>query len=709
MTDQLKVDLDHELTENRKKNILVILFLLGVSIISFHFDTREVNLKIAHKGYGPHNYVSVKLNPEQYTRNFQNGVLTYDNSYIMRTFLWAKRFLDIEPASFVFPFMFGQTLLFVFSVAFLTWVLFKNRAVTMISIVIILLGDVPGINLARFGMEGGRSLTLPLYYGYANAFKFFALAFFLKKRYIPCFFLLGGAVLCHVTMGLTVFVFIMFYVLFKPVILKTKRFLVGISIFFIMIFPLIINIITKFNISGGGIPPERWIISTKIFSYHWYPFTMKLFTENAHLLFFPIILVLIHFFFALKNHDLGEDKHRMIIWGITASILMTGVGLLFSELSKNPTLIKLALQRSVGLVTFIGILYLVFYLYKKMAETGIIKFILAIFILFILVISKPGVAIMPLFLIVYYDLKEGFLGPVKFKSKYKKILFPVYYVAGFFIAAISLINITHSIIPNPFTRLMHDHLWKPLQLLNPIGEWDYLLLGGDYKNYLIYVIIGIFLLAIGMKLFYEIKKPVRNSTYHIILAIILLFTAGFCKYENYVKWHNQYSKEAQLYLEAQLWAKNNTSKDVLFMSEPYRENGWRDFSERSSFGNLREWGYLSILYDSKICLYREGLKRIREFGIDIERLTAQDIKNCGIHPFYIFIRREIKNYYYSLNDEKLHDFANRYGIDYFIMNRRFQKKPSSLAIAYINEYFVIYYADLAKLNDLPRGLSPFSR
>ncbi len=697
------------MTAHRKKNIFVVMFLLCVSIISYHFDSREVNLKIAHKGLGPQNYVSVKLNPDNYTKNFQNGILTYDNSLIMRTFLWAKRFLDIEPTTFVFPFMFVQTLLFVFSVAFLTWVLFKNRAVTMISVVIILLGGVPGINLARFGMECGRSITMPLYYGYANAFRFFALAFFLKKRYIPCFFLLAISVLCHVIMGLTVFVFIMFYAVFKPLILRKKRFLVGISIFLMMIFPLIINIITKFNFSAGGIPPDRWIISTKIFSYHWYPFAMKLFTENAHLVFFPIILAFIYFFIALKNHDLDEDKNKKILYGITACILMTSAGLLFSELSNKPTLIKLALQRSVGLVTFIGILYLVFYLYHKMAEASMIKFILAAYILFILVISKPGAAVLPLFLIIYYDLKEGCLGPVKVKSKHKKILFPVYYGTSFLIAAISLINITHSIKPNPVTQLIHDHLWKPLQLLNPTGEWDYLLMGGSYKDYLIYIFMGIFLVTIGMKLFYEIKKPARNSTYYIILALMLLFIVGYCKYENDAKWHNRYAKEAQLYLEAQLWAKNNTCKDALFMTEPYRENGWREFSERSSFGNLREWGYLSILYNSKISLYREGLKRIKEFGIDIERLTADDIKNYQIHPFYILIREEIQKQYYSLSDEKLLDFANRYGIDYFIMRRHLRKKPGSLAIAYINESFVIYNADPAKLYHLPRRLPPFSR
>jgi len=55
--------------------------------------------------------------------------------------------------------------------------------------------------------------------------------------------------------------------------------------------------------------------------------------------------------------------------------------------------------------------------------------------------------------------------------------------------------------------------------------------------------------------------------------------------------------------------KNNTSQDSLFMYDPSTSSfGWRDFSERKRFGNIREWGYSVFVYTSDFKIYQDGIE-----------------------------------------------------------------------------------------------------
>ena len=57
------------------------------------------------------------------------------------------------------------------------------------------------------------------------------------------------------------------------------------------------------------------------------------------------------------------------------------------------------------------------------------------------------------------------------------------------------------------------------------------------------------------------------------------------------------------YRDTQVWARENTPRDALFLVDPVVRHpgvgyGWRDYSRRSSFGNLREWLYAGWSYSS---------------------------------------------------------------------------------------------------------------
>ena len=101
-------------------------------------------------------------------------------------------------------------------------------------------------------------------------------------------------------------------------------------------------------------------------------------------------------------------------------------------------------------------------------------------------------------------------------------------------------------------------------------------------------------------------------------------------------------------MNTQLWAKKNTPKDSLFQVDPSHYYGWRDYSERSSLGNLREWGFTSIAYKSDLNTYKKGIKLIEKFGIDLSKIYHQDIKIDGSFELNKNLSKIVKDKYYSM-------------------------------------------------------------
>jgi hypothetical protein len=140
------------------------------------------------------------------------------------------------------------------------------------------------------------------------------------------------------------------------------------------------------------------------------------------------------------------------------------------------------------------------------------------------------------------------------------------------------------------------------------------------------------------------------------------------------------------YLNAQLWAKENTVPAALFMVDPTIYYGWRDFSQRSSFGNLREWLHTSWLYDSKKGNYEEGLRRTSEFGI-----TASDyVHEAPPLNGFSKIHKDIGDRFYSYDADWFRQISKKYLIDYVVMKKENIKDRLPLPVAYENNFFVIY-------------------
>jgi len=681
--------------ENLTSFPLLISLLILVCIV-YYYNTRDVEFRIAYKGYGPQDYVNQKLYPHNFQNNWPSGIMNYDNSLPMKVYYYLAKYCGISPTTTMYPYMFIQTLLFLLSVAFLSQTLFKNKFVTLISVIIIPLSNLAGLNLSRFGAGYGSYLSFPLFYGYANAFRFFSLSFFLKNKHIPCFVFLALSIYCHVNMGLFALAFIGAYVLYKPSLFREKSFIAGVLVFLVMVVPHIFSIISNAAISSGGIPVDQWVKSTRIFCFHWYPITMKLFTKNAHREVFPFLLLCFFFFVALRYHDVRNEKSLKIIVGSIACLIMSLIGIIFSDIYPVPFLIKVSLQRSTGLITFFGVLYIIYYLFRKMNNDSMFAVFLAVYSLLVLAFAKPGIAILPLFLLLYSDIRERQFGPVKTDPHRTNIATSFCHTAGILLVLFTCTSVFKDSLK--IANSIFVRLWTPLQYFNPFHGFDFLLRGGGFKvcPIFVYLLIGSALITGAMITLRVAKNRSLTILFVGTFLVLCLSIVWYLARGEYLRWHSRKAMVALDFLDVQKWASGNTAVDALFMVDPGHHYGWRDFSKRSSFGNSREWGFTSLAYTSNQKNYHEGVQRLKEFGVDIERISVDDIRNSEYSPYSVKIRRTIRKTFYAMSPTRLQEICNKYGIDYVVMQKRIlqarqkSKLLDKFKIAYENDYYVVF-------------------
>ena len=670
----------------------ILATILVITIIIYHFNTKDIKLKIAYKGAGPQNYVAEKLYPENFKLNWEAaGVGKYDFSLPMRVYFYLAKYCGISPTKTMYPYMFFQTLLFLLSVAFLTQTLFKNKIVTFIAVVVIPLSNLAGLNLSRFGNGFGSYLSFPLFYAYANAFRIFALGFFLKNRYISMFIFLALSLYCHVNMGFYGLAFIGSYLLFRPKLFCDKTFLAGIVVFLFLVVPHILYIISNSAISSGMIPPNEWVKATRIFSVHWYPVTMRLFTINAHREFFPLLLLCFFFFMALKYQEIKDEKNLKIFSGTIICVILSLLGIIFSDFYSIPFLIKMSFQRSSELITFFGVLYVIYYLFKKVSDGNFLVVFIAGYSLLSLVFANPGIVVFPFFLLLYSDIAEGQLGPININNNKRKIAKYFYLTVLMLLLLVSLMCIYKSNFKG--VNAAFYNLWTPLQYFNPFYGFDFLLRGGSFKDQPIFAYLVTFaaLFACAKKSAIYVTNRMFNHLIISVFIIVSLSAVWYLERNKYVRWHKRYAGIASAYLDVQLWAKNNTAKDALFMPDPSHHYGWRDFSERSSFGNLREWGYTNITYNPDYSTYQEGLKRMKEFGIDMEIISEEILKNSKAFIYGQKLAEDIRMFFYSMNSKNLRAISSKHKIDYFIMKKKNQKVFfDDFEVVYENKFYIVY-------------------
>ena len=124
------------------------------------------------------------------------------------------------------------------------------------------------------------------------------------------------------------------------------------------------------------------------------------------------------------------------------------------------------------------------------------------------------------------------------------------------------------------------------------------------------------------------------------------------------------------------------------MLDPNINSGWRDYSLRPSFGNLREWLFYTWIYTGSDAMFKEGLRRFNEFGLDINHYLRLDPALKG----YSMLYQDTEKVYYSMDDARRRRLAEKYGIEYFVMKTSKISQMPNLKKAYENDDFIIFEA-----------------
>ena len=669
----------------KNKNVTIFAATFFVALFISYFSMLHLDYETALTGWGPLDYVGHKLTPENFVKDFDSGLVAgYDNSLIMQSFVLASK-LGLSFNRFLPIFMFLQSYLFCLAVVFLTHSIFKKHMVTLLALMIVPFCDSAGLNLARFGLGFGGSLQLPLYYGFSYAFMLFTFAFFLREQFVWCLICMVVVTYCHVTLAFFTVAFVFSYYLIRPKILMNRRFLIGFFVFILCVIPHFFHILTNLPVSAEKVPDDIWLRLTRLFGCHWYPITMKLFSDYAYRLFFPFCLISFFGFISIRYLPKEDDKRVKIVVGCLFCLILSGAGVVFSDIYPIPFLIKFALHRASGIVSFFSILCAINYLVVKLYARNYFVTIIAVYSLFLFILVSPGVAVFPVLLFVLHDVYQGNIAGYYLRGNFGKFIGMSIIILNFSLVGIVFINMV-GFISLPLKDIsfvgFQKNWWGPL---NFFFVWGKVKTGDMAQLMQLFVIVSIVVFLLKLKMITSWRKPIEKA--FIIFSLCWMIFSLL--HNKQVRWEYREEPRAKAYYDVQVWAKESTKNNALFMIDPSNCYGWRDFSRRSSFGCYREWGYTVIAYLSSNSRYEIGKKRLHYFGVDLDNITNKDISalkymRCGGRVSEI-----VRKNFYSMSSDELAHIARVEHIDYIVFDKKYLRYSLELPVAYENDFYLV--------------------
>ncbi|MBM4032102.1 MAG: hypothetical protein FJ291_09990 [Planctomycetes bacterium] len=390
--------------------------------------------------------------------------------------------------------------------------------------------------------------------------------------------------------------------------------------------------------------------------------------------------------------DTGE-RERRVGAGVVGMLALMALGLAFSAFEISPTLTKLAFHRANDLVLTLGLAYIVAGLWEEVGSGPAWRAIVGGIVLASPFFSypSPGFPLLASVLLVApacsghgrrtEDEDEG-RGRGRLKRWTGRLPFLLPAAAG--VIAVGIYTATG--VAGPATSAAYTGLnWlatKP-------------------------VLVGHVLFCIAVLV---------RSKVHWLAQVVLVagLAAGAVLWQLDSPISPGLRIEYRAYKDAQLWARDHTPPDALFMVDPvlFRTEagyGWRDYSRRPSFGSVREWLYLSWHYTSDYALCKEGLRRVAEFEVDIALyLGTKSPRGASgnlcyeVWQHYNFeaidewrlalARRYNISYFVSRTKESLLEVARRGNISEFVSRKLADRPASRLPVVYENDCFVIQAA-----------------
>lgn len=645
------------------------LIVLGLALIRAVTRLRGLDLEIA--GYAvssPLGYVWLRENPALAAVDWPAGSADFRFSLPMQVVARLVDISGIAPESTVYPFAFAQIVLMLLGFAYLVHVLFANAPTTLIMTVVLALSPIAGVNLGNFGAGIGNG-TPVLFYMWAHGFKFLALAFVLRERYVLAAVCAALATWSHLTLGLFMVAFIGCGLLVTPRRLLSRPALAAMAFYAVLVAPLAAMFVATAHTGVSDVSAEDWVLMSRLFNWHWHPIELGLFGGVAHIGILPIGALGLAYLVARRKISAGLEVDRMLLAGIAGVFVLTVVGIIFSELLPTPFVMKLALQRSSELASLVMLAYFGRDLVCRLEEESLPLALLGGWALVTLVLSSPGLALLPIVLL-------GLADSLRARDLARGALWGALLALGVGIAMVVAFNASPELVPR---------LWAPLLSLIPGRNPDYVLAGGNWlRNWMPWAAAAAVLVLIIASRF-----PRRSMSVGLLSALLVAALVGVQQ----IRWDDAAASRPRLaaFKAVQLWAANNTLSDAVFMGDPATATGFREYSRRGWYGSAAELAHFATLYDSAPGLFSKGIVRLKEFGVDPLAVDRTSITIPGGRYGISNLGPKASAAFNSMSAEQFRSIAHRHGVDFLLVLKGARSASlEGLKRVYANDFYEVY-------------------
>lgn len=401
-------------------------------------------------------------------------------------------------------------------------------------------------------------------------------------------------------------------------------------------------------ITADTIDGELFTTLTRLMSSHWHPIGLDIFGGRAWevLLPFCALLVVCVSVMALRPVT-SSNVDRQLTVAITGLFLISLAGLWLSETSTNPVLIKLALHRASLVILLLAAIISVPRLIVLAVSGPYITAIVAAGLLLLPFWRGHGLPIMGAMLfgvLVFY----GFAGPV---NRHDRLSVAIA-VGAALVVCLVLIAAGHT------GAISFD-------IVSTLGSIA-------TKSF-----VGAFALMIAVRF---LRVPALAA---VSVAIGIAFWAPQI---DAMRSPDDRAK-ASSFLQVQKWASANTPPESVFMLDPVQSYAWRQYSQRPSFGTLREWLYSGWIYNTDPDVMKEGLRRAGLLGIGPNDFKPAPKQSNG--DTYAAMVAKVRGAYATMDSKSLAHFAAENSISYFVFERDKRVDLSDFNVLFENERFAV--------------------
>lgn len=654
--------------------IPTLLFLSAgvVATMSVAF-TGDLVLQIAVNGNSPIAFVRRVSEGPYGGHAFDSGVIVYLNSIAMRVYPLLYQHFGISPLS-VLPIHVAAEIIILFAAGVVAMRTLRPEAGWMVAIIAGIFFTAGDMMMPDFADTGARPLVFGLFYHLSLGAATFGICAFLTGRPLSAAVLLGFALANHAVLGLAATIFVVAVQLASRSRAIDRRTVLAAIVLAIFAGAWLIQIALP---ATGQIPDALFLELARMMSSHWFPIDRGFLWKNHTVHFVPMLAFIGLLVYYMRNdgRDLPE-RDRQMAFGFVAMAALTVFGLIASEYISSPILVRASLHRADIFILFLGMPYVISGLWKDATGDRLFLALLAAALLATAFVPSSSVPLLPAVLIVLLGISSG--RPQRIDAGLY-ILGALLLLLGFLFACYAALGVMEDWTHSAYTT------FEAVAIADP-----------ERKTLLAIILF----VAALPRLFNVIVWPVRGTEFarrlrsSIDTAIMRKELLFLCYAGLAMMWawdqrplaDRDRHAWATDYLAVQMWARDHTPPNALFMPDPTHYYGWEDLSQRPSFGNLRAWLYAAWVYGGTIDHMQQGLRHFSEFGLDYRCYLG---KRPALDNGFGKLDRDLRKRYYSLGTDWFNRMASKYGIAYFIFDRTVKNAPPPIPVVFENRHFYV--------------------